>query len=201
MIERTLIARSTSVIASACVCGTPYTMVSTNTMPASTKPIPAGVNGKAVSNEPVSATKNAPLIPRCTSLKPNAPTTSSRRTASVVQINPVRTTRPGSARSPTAENTPSSKRSYRSRTRCGRGSRVMIRRPKLRIVSRPPASTPTTPTPIANTTWTSLGSRPRKLTKPAIRPSTTIANRSRMRSMKTVPKVRLSDTGLLIFSR
>ena len=33
-------------------------------MPASTMPRPAGVNGTAVSSEPVSATKNAPLMPR-----------------------------------------------------------------------------------------------------------------------------------------
>ena len=36
---------------------------------------------------------------------------------------------------------------------------------------------------------------------PAARPSTAIAKRSRMRSMKTVPNVRLSETGLLILSR
>ena len=40
------------------------------TTPASTTPIPAGVNGTAVSSEPVSATKNAPLMPSWTSRKP-----------------------------------------------------------------------------------------------------------------------------------
>jgi hypothetical protein len=47
------------------------------------------------------------------------------------------------------------------------------------------------------------GGRPlRKLQYPAARPIVAIANRSRMRSMKTVPNVRDSDAvRLLIFSR
>ena len=40
----------------------------------------------------------------------------------------------------------------------------------------------------------------RKLQKPAASPRIAIANRSRIRSMNTVPKVRLSETALLILS-
>ena len=47
------------------------------------------MNGTAVSSEPISATKNAPLMPRWTSGKPSASTTRYRRTASVAQISPV----------------------------------------------------------------------------------------------------------------
>ena len=53
----------------------------------------------------------------------------------------------------------------------GSGSRVMIRRPKLRIVRRPPASSRTTTTPIAKTIWTSAGRPLRNDTKPAASPS------------------------------
>ena len=41
----------------------------------------------------------------------------------------------------------------------------------------------------------------RKLKKPAARPRMAIAKMSRIRSMKTVPKVRLSEAGLFILSR
>ena len=81
MIESTLIARSTSVIASASVSDTPYTTVSRPTTPVSTKPIPAGVSGTAVSRDAARATKKAPLIPRWTSGSPSAWTTKPRRQA------------------------------------------------------------------------------------------------------------------------
>ena len=77
----------------------------------------------------------------------------------------------------------------------------MIRRPKFRIVSRPRPRATTTPIPTRNTTCTSPGSPFRKLTKPDARPSIAIANRSRTRSMNTVPKVRDRETVLLILSR
>jgi len=41
----------------------------------------------------------------------------------------------------------------------------------------------------------------RKLTKPATSPKNVMANRSRTRSMKTVPNVRDSETVLLILRR
>ena len=41
----------------------------------------------------------------------------------------------------------------------------------------------------------------RKLQNPAARPRMAIAKMSRIRSMKTVPNVRLSDAGLFILSR
>ena len=44
-------------------------------MPPSTMPTPAGVKGMAVSNDAVSATKKAPLMPRSTSGKCSAWTT------------------------------------------------------------------------------------------------------------------------------
>jgi hypothetical protein len=68
-------------------------------------------------------------------------------------------------------------------------------------VSRPSASRTITPTPIAATTWISRGRPSRKLQNPAARPRVAIANRSRIRSMNTVPTVRLRDTELLIFRR
>ena len=67
MIERTLIPRSTRAIVVASVVLTPYAAVSTPTTPSSTIPRPAGLNGTAVSNEPISATKKAPEIPSSTS--------------------------------------------------------------------------------------------------------------------------------------
>ena len=45
------------------------------------------------------------------------------------------------------------------------------------------------------------GARSRKLQNPASRPRVAIANRSRIRSMNTVPNVRDSETGALILSR
>ena len=77
----------------------------------------------------------------------------------------------------------------------------MICRPKLRIVNSPTARAATTTTPIPNTTWMAAGSPLRKLQYPAAMPSSAIANRSRTRSMKTVPNVRDNDAVLLIFSR
>ena len=59
----------------------------------------------------------------------------------------------------------------------------------------------TVPMPRAATNWISGGRPDRKLQNPAASPSTAIANRSRMRSMNTVPKVRDRDTGELILSR
>ena len=52
-----------------------------------------------------------------------------------------------------------------------------------------------------HTIWISAGRPFRKLMKPNASPRTTIANRSRIRSMNTVPTVRLSETGLLILRR
>ena len=60
-----------------------------------------GVSGTAVRSDAVSATKNAPLIPRWTSLKPIASTTRNSRIASVAQMRPVTTTSVGSGLSPT----------------------------------------------------------------------------------------------------
>ena len=71
MIDRTLIERSTRTIAIASVWGIPYRSVRSPTTPVSTMPIPAGVSGTAVSSEPASATKKAPLRPRCTPGKSN----------------------------------------------------------------------------------------------------------------------------------
>ncbi len=59
-------------------------------MPTSTMPRPAGVNGTAVRSEATRATKKAPLMPSEMS-KPRASTTKSSRSASVVQMRPVRT--------------------------------------------------------------------------------------------------------------
>ena len=58
-----------------------------------------------------------------------------------------------------------------------------------------------TPMPRTATNWISGGKPVRKLQKPAARPSSAIANRSRMRSMNTVPRVRDPDTLALILSR
>jgi hypothetical protein len=55
-----------------------------------------------------------------------------------------------------------------------------------------------TPTPSAATTCISDGSPVRKLQNPAASPSSEIAKRSRIRSMNTVPNVRLRDTAVLI---
>ena len=59
-----------------------------------------------------------------------------------------------------------------------------------------------TPTPIANDDLDLVRQPPAEAPVAGRRDrSMTIANRSRIRSMNTVPNVRLSDTGLLIFSR
>ena len=58
-----------------------------------------------------------------------------------------------------------------------------------------------TPMPSTATNWISGGKPVRKLQKPAARPISAIANRSRMRSMNTVPSVRDPDTFALILSR
>ena len=86
-------------------------------------------------------------------------------------------------------------------TRGGSGSRSRIRRPKLRIVNRPTPATITTTMPTTNRIRTAGGSPFRKLQKPTARPRIAMAKMSRMRSMKTVPNVRLSDAGLFILSR
>ena len=77
----------------------------------------------------------------------------------------------------------------------------MIRRPKLRIVNSPTARTTTTTTPIAEHDLDRRRQAVRKLQKPAASPRMAIAKRSRTRSMKTVPNVRLSEAVLLILSR
>ena len=59
----------------------------------------------------------------------------------------------------------------------------------------------TTATPSAATNWICGGRPVRKLQNPAPRPRIAMANRSRIRSMNTVPNVRDSDTGELIFNR
>ena len=83
----------------------------------------------------------------------------------------------------------------------GSGRRSRIRRPKLRIVNRPIAATMTTTMPTMNRSRTASGSPLRKLQKPAARARIAIAKMSRMRSMNTVPNVRLSDASLFILSR
>ena len=72
-----------------------------------------------------------------------------------------------------------------------------MRAPKLRTRNRPTASTATTTRPIAKTSCTSGDMPERKLQKPAARPSSTIAKRSKTRSMKIVPKARLSGHAVI----
>ena len=75
------------------------------------------------------------------------------------------------------------------------GSRSMIRRPKLRSVNSPMAAgRPRRRRRGRRRTGSPAAGPSRKLQKPAARPRMAIAKRSRMRSMKTVPNVRLSET-------
>ena len=55
--------------------------------------------------------------------------------------------------------------------------------------------------PTTKTSRMAGGIPSRKLQNPAARPRIAIAKMSRIRSMKTVPKVRLSDASLFILSR
>ena len=77
----------------------------------------------------------------------------------------------------------------------------MIRRPKLRIVNSPIAATITTTIPTTKMSLMASGMPLRKLQNPAVSPRMAMAKMSRIRSMKTVPKVRLSDASLFILSR
>ncbi len=158
-------------------------------MPASTMPRPAGVNGTAVRSEPVRATKNAPLIPRCTPGNARAATTKYRRKPSVDQIRPVRNTRIGTW--PRDDGREDAFLELVVQLDVALGDRQRTRGSAARSCAATGAAIARkaiTAMPIANTIWTSVGSRPRKLMKPAARPSTTIANRSRTRSMKIGPE-------------
>ena len=75
MTDRTLIARSTSVIAAACVVVAAVERGQDDTTPPSTMPRPAGVNGIAVSSEAIRATKKAAATGPSGHLKPSASTT------------------------------------------------------------------------------------------------------------------------------
>ena len=57
-----------------------------------------------------------------------------------------------------------------------------------------------TPMPRTTTNWISGGKPLRKLQNPAAIPRIAMTNRSRTRSMNTVPKVFESEIGMLIFS-
>ena len=85
--------------------------------------------------------------------------------------------------------------------RGGVGSRSRIRRPKLRIVNSPTAATITTTMPTTKIARIAGGIPLRKLQNPTARPMIAIAKTSRIRSMKTVPNVRLSEATLFILSR
>ena len=74
-----------------------------------------------------------------------------------------------------------------------------MRRPKLRSVKSATARRTTTATPMPMITRTVSESPSRNDQNAAPSPSTTIANRSKTRSMKIVPNVADSDTGKLIF--
>ena len=77
----------------------------------------------------------------------------------------------------------------------------MSRRPKLRSVNSASASSATMTIATPNTAWISGGRPLRKLQYPAAMPRSAIVKMSRIRSMNTVPNVRLSDASLLIRSR
>ena len=57
------------------------------------------------------------------------------------------------------------------------------------------------PTPNTTTNWISGGKPAPEAPEPGREAEDAIANRSRIRSMNTVPKVRETDTGALILSR
>ena len=78
---------------------------------------------------------------------------------------------------------------------------MRIRRPKLRNVNSPMASTTHDRDAHDEEDRIAGGSPSRKLQYPAARPRMAMAKTSRIRSMKTVPKVRLSDAELFILSR
>ena len=173
------------------------------TTPASTTPRPAGRerhgrqqradqgDEERAADAQVDVREAERLRPRSRAAAPRSP-----RSA------PVRSTRSGSWRSPTAPKTPSSNRSYSSTTRCGSGSAhddpapEVAQRQEGRRRGRRRRRRRRRRRPGRRAAGRSGSSR-----SPAARPRTAIANRSRIRSMKTVPNVRLSETGLLILSR